>query len=184
MFRTSVVPGAARRPGWSAVGLLVGLLSAATAHAQTPPTQPPVAQPPVAQPPAQPAQPAQPATPPKNPYIFAGDAAVTLNFIKPDKTEDFEKVIAKLKEALAKSDKPGRKEQAANWKLFKAAEPAGGNILYISIVDPVVKGADYTVSTILAEAFPTEVQALYKTFSDAYASQNILNLTLVAALGK
>ena len=53
--------------------------------------------------------------------------------------------MAKLKEALAKSEKPERKQQATSWKIFKAAEPgAGGNVLYVFIVDPAVKGADYT----------------------------------------
>ena len=89
-----------------------------------------------------------------------------LNFIKPDKTADFEAVMAKLKEALAKSEKPERKQQAASWKVFKAVEPgAAGSALYVFIIDPPVKGADYTVSTILAEAFPQEVQTLYKQYA-------------------
>ncbi len=80
---------------------------------------------------------------------------MVLNFIKPDKTADFEAVIAKLKEALQKSEKPERKQQAASWKVFKSPDPAaGGNVLYVFVIDPAVKGADYTVSTILAEAFP------------------------------
>jgi hypothetical protein len=175
MVRTPVVPVAGSRPGWIALGMLVGVLTAGAAHAQTPPAQ---------QPPASPT-PAPQATPAKNPYIFSGDAAMTLNFIKADKTGDFEMVIAKLKDALAKSDKPERKQQAASWKVYKASEPgANGSVLYVSVVDPVVKGADYTVSTILAEAFPTEVQAIYKTYSDAYVSQNIINLSLLSALGK
>ena len=49
---------------------------------------------------------------------------MVLNFIKPDKTADFEAVIAKLKEALAKSEKPERKQQAAGWKVFKSPDPA------------------------------------------------------------
>ncbi len=58
-------------------------------------------------------------------------------------------------------------------------------MLYVFIIDPAVKGADYTVSTILAEAFPTEVQALFKQYADAYASgQNFVNLTLVSDFGK
>ncbi len=164
MFRT-VVPAAGGRPGWMALGVVVGVLSGAIAHTQTPP--------------------AQQATPVKNAYMFAGDAAMTLNFIKADKTADFELVMGRLKDALANSEKAGRKQQAASWKIFKAAEPGpSGAVLYVSIVDPVVKGQDYTVSTILNEAFPAEVQALYKTYSDAYVSQNIVNLTLVSALGK
>jgi hypothetical protein len=95
-------------------------------------------------------------------------------------------VVAKLKEALSKSAKPERKQQAASWKVFKSPDPAaGGNVLYVFMIDPSVKGADYTVSTILAEAFPTEVQALYKQYAEAYASgQNFVNLSLVSDLAK
>lgn len=119
-------------------------------------------------------------------HVFGSDAAMVLNFIKPDKTGDFEAVISKLKEALAKSDKPERKQQAASWKVFKGVEPAaGGNVLYIFVMDPAVHGADYTVSTILAEAFPDQVQELYKQYAAAYASgQNFVNLNLVSALGQ
>ena len=166
MFRTFVVPAVGGRPRWIALGLVIGVLSTAMAQAQTPP--------------AQQAQ-AAPAA-----RVFASDAGMVLNFIKPDKTADFEAVMAKLKEALQKSAKPERKQQAASWKVFKSPEPAqGGNVLYVFIIDPSVKGADYTVSTILAEAFPAEVQALYKQYAEAYASgQNFVNLTLVTDLGK
>ena len=111
-----------------------------------------------------------------------------LNFIKPDKTADFEEVMAKLKEALMKSDKPERKQQAAGWKIFKAVEPAaGGNVLYVFIIDPAVKNADYTVSNLLVEGLGNnaDTNALYKKYAEAYASgQNILNLQLVQDLGK
>jgi hypothetical protein len=128
----------------------------------------------------QPAGQTQPAPPAR---IFGSDAGVVLNFIKPDKTADFEAVIAKLKEALQKSDKEVRKQQAASWKVFKALEAGGnGSVLYVFTIDPAVKGADYTVSLILAEAFPDQVQALYKQYAEAYASgQNFVNLARVAA---
>jgi hypothetical protein len=147
-------------------GLVVGALSATTAFAQ-----------------AAPAAAAQAAPTAR---LFASDAGMVLNFIKPDKTGDFEAVMGKLKEALSKSEKPERKQQAASWKVFKSPDPAaGGNVLYVFIIDPSVKGADYTVSNILAEAFPQEVQTLYKQYAEAYASgQNFVNLTLVSDLGK
>jgi hypothetical protein len=75
----------------------------------------------------------------------------------------------------------------AGWgTVFRSPDPAaGGAALYVFMIDPSVKGADYTVSTILAEAFPAEVNALYKQYADAYASgQNFVNLTLVSDLGK
>jgi hypothetical protein len=96
-------------------------------------------------------------------------------------------VVTKLKEALQKSDKPERKQQAVSWKVFKSPDPAaGGNALYVFVIDPAVKDADYTVSNILAEAFPpAEVNELYKKYAESYATgQNFVNLTLVADLGK
>jgi hypothetical protein len=156
-------------------GFVAGMLSAATVVAQTPPAQAPPAQPPAA------------AAAAPTVRTFAGDGGMVLNFVKPDKTADFEAVIAKLKEALAKSEKPERKEQAKSWKVFKSPDPAaGGNALYVFIIDPAIKGADYTVSNILAEAFPpAEVNELYKQYAAAYASgQNFVNLTLVSDLGK
>jgi hypothetical protein len=151
-----------------AVGLVVGVLAAGSVQAQQ------------ATPPAQQAA----AAPAKR--VFGSDAGLVLNFIKADKTADFEAVMAKLKEALNKSDKPERKAQAASWKVFKSPEPAaGGNALYVFVIDPAVKDADYTVSTILAEAFPQEVQAIFKQYSDSYASgQNFVNLALVQKFGQ
>jgi|SRR6185503_9108568 len=151
-------------------GLLAGTLSAPMLFAQAAPAQ---------QPPA--AAQAAPTT-----RVFPNDGALVLNFIKPDKTADFEAVITKLKEALAKSEKPERKQQAATWKVFKSPDPAGGNALYVFVIDPSVKNADYTVSTILAEAFPPqEVNDLYKKYAESYASgQNFVNLSLIADLGK
>jgi hypothetical protein len=151
-----------------AVGLVVGILAAGSVQAQ------------------QATPPAQQATAAPAARVFAADAGMVLNFIKADKTADFEAVMGKLKEALNKSTKPERKQQAASWKVFKSPEPAaGGNVLYVFFIDPSVKGADYTVSTILAEAFPTEVQAIFKQYSESYASgQNFVNLALVQDFGK
>jgi hypothetical protein len=49
-----------------------------------------------------------------------------------------------------------------------------------------VKGADYTVTNMLAEALSAdELTTLTKQYVDSYASgQNFVNLTLVADLGK
>jgi hypothetical protein len=145
------------------LGVLVGALAAATAGAQA-------------------AAPAQ-AEAAKSPFAFAGDGALVLNYIKADKTADFEMVVGRIKEALAKSENPQRKEQAAGWKVFKAAEPGpNGSVLYLYvwIVDPVAKGTEYSVSAILTEAFPAEAAALYKTLADAYSGQAIINLTTTA----
>jgi len=157
-----------------ALSLVLGALGATALHAQA------------QQQPAQPAQPAQQAQSAVNTRTFPGDAGMILNFIKPDKTADFEAVMTKLKEALQKSEKPERKQQAAGWKILKSPDPAGANTLYVFIIDPAVKGADYSVANILAEAFPPEqVNELYKQYAGAYAQgQNIVNLNMLLELGK
>ena len=170
MRRIAVVPVLGGRPGWIALGILVGVLAAAIARAQQPPA---------------PAAPAGQAQTVSNPRLFPNDAGMVLNFIKPDKTADFEAVLGKLKEALQKSEKPERKQQAAGWKVFKSADPAGANVLYVFIIDPAVKGADYQVSNIIAEAFPTEANEMLKKYAESYAQgMNILNLNVLQNLGK
>ena len=111
---------------------------------------------------------------------------MVLNFIKPDHTADFEAVSARLKDALQKSPKPERQRQAASWKVYKASEAGpSGSVLYVFTMEPAVKDADYTVSTILAEAFPAEAMTLLKQYSEAYASgYNFINLSLIQDLAK
>jgi hypothetical protein len=131
-----------------------------------------------------PAPAAAPATP--NARVFNSGSGLILYTIKADKTADFESVMNKTKEALGKSDKPGRKQQAATWKVFKAAEAgANGNVTYVMVMDPSVKDADYNVINILNEVFPTEIQALYKTYTESFASGLIpINLIPVTDFGK
>src|SRR3989475_7941452 len=116
------------------LGLVAGVLSATSVFAQAAPA---------AQAPAAPSQ-----------FVFPGDGGMILNFVKADKTADFEMVLGKVKEGLAKSEKPERKQQATGWKVFKATEPGpNGAVIYVFIMDPVVKGSDYSVGNILVEAY-------------------------------
>jgi hypothetical protein len=89
--------------------------------------------------------------------------------------------MAKLKEALAASTDPVKREQAAGWRVFKAAEPGPNNTaLYVFLIDPAVKGGDYAFWKTLYEAFPAEVQQLYRLYTAASAGgQTLLNLQLV-----
>jgi len=146
-----------------ALGLLVCALGATTARAQ---------------------EPAKP-----SPFLFNSDAGVILNFVKADKTADFESVLNKLKEGLAKSEKPERKTMAAGWKIFKATEPGpNGAVIYVFVIDPVAKGQEYSVGNLLVEAFgPEEGNKLYKTYSDSYGNPAIgalLHLSSFLDLGK
>jgi len=162
------MPTVAGRLGWMVVALVVGVVGVARpAHAQAPAAQ---------------------AQAVANQRLFPNDGGMVLNFIKADKTADFEEVMGKLKEALQKSDKPERKQQAAGWKIYKSPDPAaGGNVLYIFIISPSVKGADYQVSNLLVEGLGNnaETNALLKKYAESYATgMNIVNLQVLQDLGK
>ena len=130
--------------------------------------------------PAQPATPADPAAPAKPVLLLEGEVALLTVLIKPDKTADFEAVLARLKESLAKSENPERKKQAAGWKVFKSSQAGPNNaVIYIMRIDPVIKGAEYDISRLIAEVFPTEVKELYEKYRDAFVGRQILYMTPV-----
>ena len=77
---------------------------------------------------------------------FTGDVVVMASRVNPDKTADYEKVLAQLKDALSKSEAPEAKQQLAGWKVIKNAMPnPTAPIVYVHIISPVVKDADYSV---------------------------------------
>ena len=112
---------------------------------------------------------------------FSGGQGMMLNYINAGSTGDFEAVMRKLRDALQNSENAERQRQAEGWKVYRAQEAGPNNsVLYVWFIDPIISGADYAVSQILNEAFPTEVQALYEQFSGAFASgQSMVNLDLV-----
>lgn len=158
----------------------VGSLVFVIALAAVPAAAQPVPQIPAAPAPApgQAAAAPQPAVPASR--RFTSDAGVMFSVIKPDKTADFEAVMARVKEGLGKSDDPKRKQQALSWRVFKGLEPGpGGNVVYLWVMDPPVKDADYTVTEILREAFPNEAQDLWAKYTACFVSgQTLLNLQL------
>ena len=104
---------------------------------------------------------------------FQGDMALWTVAIKPDKTADFEAVLAKVRDALQKSDDPERKQQAAGWRVLKMSTPLqDGNVAYVHIINPVVAGADYTILKAIYDEFPDESQQMYELYRGAFA-QNL-----------
>jgi hypothetical protein len=123
--------------------------------------------------------------PPAAPVLaLEGDAATITVLIKPDKTADFEFVLGRLKEALAKSEKPERKQQAAGWNIYKTSQAVQGNVAYIMIINPVVKGQEYDISRLIAEVFPVEVQEIFQKYKDSFAGRGITPLTSFMKMGQ
>ena len=118
------------------------------------------------------------------PAVFAltSDAAVVTMLIKPEKTADFEFVLSRLKEALAKSENPTRRQQAAGWKIFKSSQLVQGSAVYVMRIDPVIKGEEYDITRLIAEVFPVEVQELFLKYKDSFAGRGVTELTPVMSM--
>lgn len=117
--------------------------------------------------------------PAKPVFTLDGDASLVTLLIKPDKTADFESVIAKYKDALSKSEKPARKEQLAGLKFFKSPTAVQGNAMYIMFVQPVVKGEEYDITRIVTEVFPSEALDVYNKYKDSFAGRQVITINKV-----
>jgi hypothetical protein len=108
------------------------------------------------------------------------EVALVTVFIKADKAADFETVLNKVKESMAKNEKVDRKPQAAGWTIFKGGAPVRikdvDTVMYLMRIDPIVKGADYDLMRIIAEVFPVEAQELFKLYRDAFAGRSVTEL--------
>ena len=100
---------------------------------------------------------------------YTGDMVLAAYVVNADKVGDYEKVIAQLKDALAKSPRPEAKQQLAGWKVIKNAQnQPDGSPLYVHIITPV-KDADYSITNIVYEVVtdPTERTNFYNLYRGA-----------------
>ncbi len=117
-----------------------------------------------------PAKPAEPKVP------FTTPAGFLMVQIKPDQTAVFEEMAAKLLAGLAKTEDATLKQQAANFTIYKAAEPMGANALYVVSVPVTVPGADYELFAIMQKVLTPEelrapdMAATWKKWADAFAA--------------
>ncbi|HLG53713.1 MAG TPA: hypothetical protein VI485_00190 [Vicinamibacterales bacterium] len=157
------------------VVLAVGAPGSLSAGQQAQPAAPPAGQPPAPAAPAAPTAATQPRT-------FTAPAGLLFNTVRADRAEDFEKAMASLQAALAKSTDEKVRAQAKGWRVFKAAEAGpSGTVLYVFVIDPTVPGADYGLGRILGAAYPDQAQLreIWKLYTGALTGSSLLNLTPV-----
>lgn len=127
----------------------------------------------------------EPAAAPQAPRLtFDGDAALVTLLVKPDKTADFEQVLAKVKEAMAKSEKPERKEQAAGWIVYKAPQQVQGSVVYYFLIQTPVKGQEYDPVMLINEVFPSEATELFNKFKESRNGGASTTLQTVLKMGQ
>ncbi len=139
---------------------------------------------PVAQPQTSPGSVASsPAAPPapSAARTFITGTGLIFNAVRPDRVVDFEMVVGYLQSALETSTDPAVRAQARGWRVFKAVEPGpNATVLYVFVIDPAVASADYGLGQILSDAYPDQVQDIWKLYTGALAGGgSLLNLAPV-----
>jgi hypothetical protein len=111
-------------------------------------------------------------------FTMDGELALWSVAVNADKTADYEKILARVKEVLSKSSAPDAKQQLAGWKVMKMAKPmADGKVIYTHVINPV-PGADYNILQVLYTTItdPTEQKTLYDMYRAAFGA----NLSLAS----
>ncbi len=111
---------------------------------------------------------------------FNSDVVLNFQFIKPSARADYEGILQKLNDALQQSGntEEDRKAQARGWKVYRlGADFSGQNMVpYVWLIDPVVRGADYSAATILNEVFQDEIEELFNAYNGAFTDGNLKQL--------
>ena len=118
---------------------------------------------------------------PGPPRTFTAPVGLLFNTVRSERVADFEKAMAYVQEALAKSTDPRVQAQARGWHMYKASEPGPNNtVFYMFELNPTVVGADYGLGRILADAFPeqAQLQEIWRLYTSSVTSGgSLLNLT-------
>ena len=163
--------------------MVTGLISAAALlflatrpHAQVPPAQakPTPTPTPTVSPTPTPTVPAGPAD-----YIFTSGAGLVFYYVKSSKASDFEAILDRFKEALAKAQSPMLKQQALNWRIYKSAEPPTDVTVFVFAFDPAITTANYDPLLALHQVLPAEVQPLFDRIKEAVVKVERMGLTKI-----
>ena len=117
------------------------------------------------------------------PLVFAAKTGVVLTFVLPDKVDEFERFLTEFRGVLAASEDPIRQQQAGTWRVFKSSDAGpNGSVVYVGLIRPVLRGANYNIATLMAEELPEdEEQSLMDRFRRTLAQPpSALNLEAVA----
>jgi hypothetical protein len=119
--------------------------------------------------------------PPAGPadYTFATGAGLVFYYVKTSRAADFETILGRVKEALAKAEAPMLKQQALNWRIYKSAEPPTDSTVFVFAFDPAITTATYDPLLVLAQGLPAEVQPLYDRIKDAVIKIERMGLTKI-----
>jgi hypothetical protein len=115
---------------------------------------------------------------------FTANAGMLFHQVIPARIGDFDRFLAYVRDALAKSTNATVRKQAAGWTFYRTVEAGpNGDALYVFFLNPAVPCVDYALGPILAEAYPDPAQLMeiWKLYTSSVRPTGSSLLTLVPA---
>lgn len=108
-------------------------------------------------------------------YRFGSAVGMLVFHVHRERAADFEHVMSRVTRGLQAMSSQLRREQASGWRFFRARDTSDAAI-FVVIVDPVVRDADYDPVKMLTEFVPAEAAALYERLRTAVVRVERLDL--------
>jgi hypothetical protein len=115
---------------------------------------------------------------------FTATTGMLFHQVIPARIPDFDRFIAYVRDALAKTQNPLVQKQAKGWTIERTVEAGpNGDALYVFVLNPAVPCVDYALGPILAEAYPdpAQLQEIWKLYTSSVRPGGSTLLTLVPA---
>ena len=126
--------------------------------------------------------PVPPATVPAR--SFTATSGMMFHQVIPARIQDFDRFIAYVRDAFAKTQNPLAQKQAKGWTIHRTVEAGpNGDALYVFVLNPAVPCVDYALGPILAEAYPdpAQLQEIWKLYTGSVRPGGSTLMTLVPA---
>jgi len=123
------------------------------------------------------AQPAGPA------FAIDADAAIVTVFIRPTHTAAFDKLLERVRTALASTPGAARQSQVDGWQIFQALDVGQGNTTYVMRIDPAVKGREYDLTRIIGGVAPDQILEFSRAYREAQSGRSVMTMNRVAIAG-
>jgi hypothetical protein len=113
---------------------------------------------------------------------FNAPAGMLLYQVIPVRVLDFERLIAYVRDSVAKTTNAKLREQFKGLTIWRTVEAGpNGDALYVFLVNPAVPCADYSLGQLLAEAYPDPAQLgeIWKLYTSSVRATGTTLLNLV-----
>ena len=109
---------------------------------------------------------------------YDGPTSMVFHFVKPSATGDYEAMLQRLEEGVSAN----HQDLANGWKVFRSATDFSGQgaAVYVWVMDPVVRGGDYSAMNIINEIVtdPAEMQGIFESYNASYVDGQLKQLPL------